>query len=203
MLGEESQFSLAVAASEQSAIEQIENGELHLVLLDVTQMDELALPELIDRIRRLNPGVPVIVFAVYAPRKRALGLLEAGAAGCLIGDFGREELTAAIDSVAAGRRYLSPDIRERLLDRALRTPATPHWRLSLRERQVLRGISAGKSLTRIGQELKVSVKTVSTYRVRLLDKMGMASNAELIRYAIEHGLDDAETPGGGRCPPAR
>ncbi|HVB38981.1 MAG TPA: response regulator transcription factor, partial [Vicinamibacterales bacterium] len=118
-------------------------------------------------------------------------VLDAGASGYLTKDSAPAQLVKAIRLVLTGRRYLSPDLIEELVvgERAAR-PARPHETLSDREYQVLRMIASGKTVSQIAAALSLSVKTVSTYRVRVLEKMGMRSTAELMRYAIENRLVD-------------
>ena len=118
-------------------------------------------------------------------------VLDAGASGYLTKDSAPAQLVKAVRLVLSGRRYLSPDLIEELVvgERTARS-ARPHEALSDCEYQVLRMIASGKTVSQIAAALSLSVKTVSTYRVRVLEKMGMRSTAELMRYAIENRLVD-------------
>ena len=120
----------------------------------------------------------------------AVRVVRAGAAGYLTKDAAEAELVAAVRRVAGGQRYLTPVLAEALLDALDTDGAPPHTALSDREYQVLRLLASGKPVSAVAEQLSLSVKTVSTYRTRMLKKMGMANNAELTRYALEQGLVD-------------
>jgi two-component system invasion response regulator UvrY len=133
--------------------------------------------------------LPVLVLTMHAEEQYAVRALRAGAAGYLTKDSAPQQLVEAIRKVVGGNRYLAPELAEKLALDLVRDQARPlHVALSDREFQVLGMIAAGESLTRIAADLCLSVKTVSTHRSRILKKMGMKSNAELVRYALEHRL---------------
>src|SRR5439155_5025531 len=117
--------------------------------------------------------------------------LSAGAIGYLTKDSAPEEFVNAIENARRGRRYVGPDASELLLRWRAKTPTAPHDALSDREYQVLRLLGSGRTVSDIARALGLSVKTVSTYRTRVLEKLGMRTNAELMRYAIENQLLDS------------
>lgn len=161
-----------------------------LVLLDI------ALPDLdglegLKRIKREQPDLPVLVFSYFTEDEFALACLQAGAAGFLSKDSAPEQLRAAIRTAMGGGRYVGPALAEKLLAGAAPQPRSlPHERLSGREMEILLRITKGESLTDIGRDLHLSVKTISSYRARILDKLGVETNAELTRYVVKHRLDD-------------
>jgi two-component system, NarL family, invasion response regulator UvrY len=161
--------------------------------LDVIVLD-LSMPgrsgfDLLAEIKHRCPTVPVLIMSLHAEDQFAIRALRAGAAGYLTKSAAPEQLVGAVTKVMRGGRYVSEAVAERLLADAGGTPSsTRHERLSDREFDVMRGIASGSSVSEIAAQMHLSVKTVSTYRTRLLDKMGMTSNAELTRYALEHGL---------------
>ena len=145
--------------------------------------------ELIKLVKEARPKLPVLVLSMYGEEQYAVRVIRAGASGYLNKESASEQLVAAIRKVAAGGVYVSAAVSETLFHN-LRgdTAATPHEQLSDREFQILRLIAMGKSSTEIAAELVLSPKTVSTHKTRILEKMHMSNQAELIRYAIEHKL---------------
>jgi DNA-binding NarL/FixJ family response regulator len=154
---------------------------------------DLAMPgvqglDLLRRVRAEHPGVAVLVLSIHPEDQYAVQCLKAGAAGYLGKQSAPEELVQAVRAVASGRRYFSPRLAERLLGEAGEPETVPHEALSEREFEVLRLIGSGYTTGQIAERLDLSVKTVSTYRSRLLEKMGMRTNAELTRYVHEKDL---------------
>lgn len=160
---------------------------------DVVLLD-LGLPDLdgLEVLRQLvarYPNLPVLIFSVYDEDEFATPALQAGAAGYVSKESPPEQLLQALRLVAHGHHYLSPTMMDKLLDDALPAGrALPHHALSRREMEVLIRLSHGASLTDIGAQLYLSAKTISTYRTRLLGKLGLQSNADLTRYVMEHRL---------------
>ncbi len=159
-----------------------------VVLLDVS-MPGSNFIETLRTLRMQHASVKVLVLSVHPEDQWAVRALRAGAAGYLTKDHSPEQLIEAIRRVARGRKYVSPTLAERLAseldeggDRA------PHERLSDREFQVLRALGSGHPVKDVARELGLSAKTVSTHRVRVLEKIGLKSNAELVRYVVDHGL---------------
>lgn len=181
---------LGEAATCAEALEQVRNEEWDVVVLDLTMPGPGGL-EALKQIKQLKPRLPVLVLSVHSEEQYAVRALRAGAAGYLTKECAPQELVQALHRVIHGGKYLSQDVAE-LLAGELLDPGQgpPHQRLSDRELQVLRMLGSGMRVKDIAETLSLSEKTVSTYRRRLLDKMEMNSNAELIRYAISNGLTD-------------
>jgi len=145
--------------------------------------------ETLKEIKRLKPKLPVLILSMNPEDQFAVRMLKAGAAGYLTKESAGNELVGAIEKVVNGGRYISPSLAERMasyLD--MDVQKAPHERLSDREFLILRMIASGKTVSQIGRELSLSVKTISTYRTRLLQKMDMKNNAELTHYAMQKGL---------------
>lgn len=177
------------AGSGQEALALIQAEDWDLLLLDIGLPDLNGI-EVLRRVKRMKPALPVLIFSMYAEDDYAMVALEAGATGYLPKDSPPMEILAAILRAGRGERYLSPAFTEKLLAGA--TPAglkQPHDALSRREFEILRLLSQGKSLTAIGETVFLSPKTISTYRTRVLKKLNLENNAELTRYVIEHKLD--------------
>lgn len=174
------------------------SGEEALALLQETGCDvlllDLALPGQsgIDVLRslRLHQARPrVLVLTGFPEERYALAMIRNGADGYLCKECERDELLRAVRAVALGRRYLSPRMAELLADELTGAgAAAPHQQLSERELQVFLRLARGQSVSQIGEALRLSVKTVSTYRSRLLEKLGVGSNAELAAYAVRNSL---------------
>lgn len=145
--------------------------------------------DLIPELLHLRPGLRILVFSAQEQEQMAVRCLAAGAAGYLQKTASSQELIGAIRAVAAGRTFVTPKTAQLLTETvAQRRSATPHERLSRREYEVFSRLAAGSSLTEIAGELGISIKSASTYRTRLLEKMGFSRNAELTRYALERRL---------------
>jgi DNA-binding NarL/FixJ family response regulator len=179
----------AEADSGREAMALLDRQAVDLVLLDIALPDISGL-EVLRRIKQKFPDLPVLIFSMYPEDDYAMAALNAGAAGYLMKDSEPNEILDAVRRAAKGARYLSPRLADQLLAGSL-PPATkqPHELLSARELEVMLQMSRGKRLKEIGDKLHLSPKTVSTYRARVLDKMGFRSNAELTRYVIERKLD--------------
>ena len=179
----------AEASSGQEALVMLKQEPYDLVLLDIALPDLDGL-EVLRRIKLESPDLPVLIFSMYPEDDYALRALNGGAAGYLMKDSTPQEILAAIHRAARGARYLSPRLAEKLLAGSMPPPIKqPHELLSARELQVMLLTSRGTPLKDIGDRLHLSPKTVSTYRARVLRKMGFSTNAELTRYTIERKLD--------------
>jgi two-component system, NarL family, invasion response regulator UvrY len=177
------------AGSGQETLALIQAEDWDLLLLDIGLPDLNGI-EVLKRVKREKPALPVLIFSMYAEDDYAMVALEAGATGYLPKDSPPLEILAAILRAGRGERYLSPALTEKLLAGTTHAGLKqPHDSLSGREFEVMRLLSRGMSLSAIGETLFLSPKTVSTYRTRVLLKLKMASNAELTRYVIEHKLD--------------
>ncbi|MFY9704519.1 MAG: response regulator transcription factor [Desulfobacterales bacterium] len=161
-----------------------------VILLDISMpgMDGL---DVLKQLKVELPHIPVIILTVHPEAQYALRVLKAGAAGYLTKESAPAELIQAIRKVHRGGKYISPSLAEKIAF-ALggETDKLPHETLSDREFQVLALIASGKTVTEIAEELALSVKTISTYRTRILEKMQMKTNAELTHYAIQNRLVD-------------
>lgn len=178
------------AASGTEAIKLVREGHWDVMLLDVSLPGANGL-EVLRAVKEHAPKLPVLVLTMHPEDQYALRMLKAGAAGYLTKEGAPAQLVTAIRKVAAGGKYVSPAVAEKLaweIERK-KKPAT-HEDLSNREFEILRLIASGKTVSQIAQDLHLSVKTVSTYRMRLLTKLNMKSNAELTHYAIKGGLVD-------------
>ena len=145
--------------------------------------------DLLHEIKHRNPKLPVLIMSLHGEEQFAVRALRAGASGYLTKSAAPEQLVAAITKVMRGGKYVSETLAERLAADVGGTGGeSPHERLSDREFDVMRGIASGSSVSEIAAQMHLSVKTDSTYRTRLLEKMGMTNNAELTRYALEHNL---------------
>jgi two-component system invasion response regulator UvrY len=159
-----------------------------VVLLDIT-MPGPGFVETIQRLKAIHPRVRILVLSVQPEDQFAVRALKAGAAGYVSKNLSPEHLVTAIQEVVRGGRYVSPSLAQRLAAAvADGADRPPHEGLSAREYQVLCLIGAGKSVKEIAAAMDLSVKTVSTYRTRILEKTTLKSNAEIIRYTVEHGL---------------
>ena len=175
-------------ASGHELIERLPLIPADIVLLDVTMPGPRFL-ELLQQLKAEHPTVAVLVLSVHPEDQYAVRALRAGAAGYLTKDHSPEELTDAIRRVYRGSKYVSPALGERLAsDLAAGTRDVRHELLSDREYEVLCLLGSGRTVKEIARSLELSSKTVSTYRARVLEKMGATSNADLVRYAAQHGL---------------
>jgi DNA-binding NarL/FixJ family response regulator len=159
-----------------------------VVLLDVS-MPGSTFVETLKELREKHPSVKVLVLSVHPEDQWALRALRAGAAGYLTKDHSPEQLVGAVRRVAGGGKYVSAPLAEklaRLIDTDSRR--APHERLSDREFEVLRALGSGMAVKDVAEQLNLSAKTISTYRARLLEKMGLKSRADLVRYVVEHDL---------------
>ena len=178
----------AEAANGQEVLQQISASTVDVLVLDITMPGRSGL-DILKEIRQLRPRLPVLVLSMHAEDQFAARVLKAGAAGYLTKESAPEELVKAIRKVHAGGKYINSTQAEKLVyllggdSREL-----PHEGLSDREYEVLRMIGSGKTVTEIADEIKLSVKTISTYRTRILEKMRMRTSAELTHYAIKNSL---------------
>ncbi|MFA9440100.1 MAG: response regulator transcription factor [Rhodocyclaceae bacterium] len=180
-VGGEASTSLEILAT-------LRDGHWDLVLLDIALPDRSGVDTL-RLIRNLHTDLPVLILSGYPEDKYAVNLLRAGANGYVRKDAEPEDILRAMRVVLQGRRYLSPALSDLLVNRLDGDASGPlHHDLSQREFQVLCQLASGKTVSQIADELFLSVKTVSTYRTRILEKLNMQTNAELTYYAIKTGL---------------
>lgn len=159
----------------------------NVVILDIALPDKHGL-EVVKQIKDEFPKVPVLILSMYPEEQYAVRFFKAGVSGYLTKDSNLDTILEAVRKVAGGGKFATAKVTEKLAFEFLQTDKPPHELLSDREYQVFLMIAAGKSLTEIGEDLALSVKTISTYRTRILEKLKMKKNAEIIYYAIEHQL---------------
>jgi DNA-binding NarL/FixJ family response regulator len=169
-------------------LKKVLKNEYDMVLLDISMPGRDGIDTL-KELKDLKPNLPVLILSIHPEDQYAMRVLRAGAYGYLTKESAPEELISAIRTVSLGRKYISPSVAEKLvfnLDK--NAEKRPHDKLSDREYQVMHMIASGKTVKEISEDLSLSVKTISTYRARILEKMKMKNIAELIRYAIKNGL---------------
>ncbi len=176
------------ARNAQEALDLVWKDNWDVVILDITMPGRSGL-EVLREIKKSKPRLPVLVLSMHPESQFAVRVLKRGAAGYMTKETAPEELVGAIKKVLAGGRYVSTSLAEKLATYlAADTQKPPQELLSDREFQVLRLIASGKIVSEIARELSLSVKTISTYRTRILEKMGLRNNAELMYYAMQHQL---------------
>jgi len=166
------------AATGNEAIALVRGNEFDVVLLDISMPDKNGIDTL-KTVKQARPELPILMLSGYAEDQYAVNLLRAGAAGYLNKEAASSQLVGAIRTVVCGRKFVSPALAQILADG-----------VSQREFQIFCKLAGGAAVSKIADELHLSVKTVSTYRTRVLEKMGMKSNADLTYYAIKNGLID-------------
>jgi two-component system invasion response regulator UvrY len=185
-----SRVTFGEAKTAQETLEHARRQDWDVVILDISMPGKSGL-DILDELKRSRPKLPILLLTMHPEEQFARRALRAGAAGYLTKESVPEELKEAVKKVAAGGRYVSATLAEKLAVDLREGGDTPiHELLSAREFQVLRMIASGKSVKEIAEEISLSVKTVSTYRARILVKTGMKTNAELIRYALQAQLVD-------------
>ncbi len=177
----------AEARTGAETIDRARGGKWDVVILDLNLPDRPGL-DVLAQLRTVAADVPVLILSMHGEASYAARALKAGAAGYVSKSTAREHLVTAIRKLANGERFLTPELAETLAFGMMGPGQGGHQGLSDREFQVLCLIAAGKPPRDIAAELNVSVKTVATHRARLLQKMGLRNNAELVRYAIDHNL---------------
>jgi len=181
---------VAEAATAQELLDIVRKESCDTVVMDITMPGRNGLDVLKD-LKQEQPRLPVLVLTMHAEEQFGLRTLKAGAAGYLNKESAPAELVTAIRKVVTGGRYLTPTLAEALAANVVAPLDGPLYQvLSNREYEVFRLLASGKTVTEIAQALILSVKTVSTYRTRILDKMRLKNNAELIHYAIRNRLVD-------------
>lgn len=176
------------AVSGGQVLERLAEKEVDLIVLDMS-MPDISGVNLITRIRAQRPELPILVLSMHNEPQIARRALKAGADGYLTKDNEPEILLDAIRKVAAGGRFIDPVLAEHMAFEVSSAGAGfPHEQLSKREFEILHLLARGKSLNEIADELAISNKTVSTHKMRLMQKMNFNSNTDLLRYAIDHGL---------------
>lgn len=176
------------AGTGQQALELAWREPWDVLVLDITLPGQNGL-DVLKAIKKSRPRLPVLMLSMHPEDQFAVRMLKIGAAGYMTKESAPAELVGAVKKVISGGRYVSPALAEKMAAYlAIDVQTAPHERLSDREFVVLRLIASGKTVSAIAQELSLSVKTVSTYRTRILEKTGMQNSAELTHYAIQNQL---------------
>ena len=191
VLAEEfAQAHIGEASSGQETILAIQEQSWDVLILDIHFPDKNGL-DILKEVKGIQPTLPVVVLSLYPEEQYGIRILKAGGAGYLTKEMAPSELVSAIKKVLDGGRYVSSALAEQLAANLAPHGQGPLYHtLSDRELEVLRHLGAGNTVTDISEHLSLSVKTISTYRARLLEKLGLHSTADLIRYAIDNQLVD-------------
>jgi DNA-binding NarL/FixJ family response regulator len=178
------------AGNGQEVLARVRDGDYDVLVLDMSMPGRSGI-ELIKQIKAEKPKLRILVLSMHGEAQYAVRALKAGASGYLTKESAADQLVAAIRRIAGGGAFFSPETAERLaLDYDRPADALPHTLLSDREFQVFQLIVSGKSVTEIARDLALSVKTVSTHKARIMEKMSLSNQAELVRYAVRHKLID-------------
>ncbi len=176
------------SSSCSGVLEKAQKDSWDVIILDISMGAQNSL-SIVPDLKKQHPRTPILMLSMYSDKQFIVQSLRAGASGYLTKEHTTEELIHGIKAVLAGRRYLSESIAENLADyMAIGGCEFPHEFLSAREYEVFILIAKGRAVSEIGAMLSLSTKTVSTYRTRILEKMSLRSNGELMRYALQHGL---------------
>lgn len=176
------------AATGAETVALVRAGLFDVVLLDISMPDRNGVDTL-KSLRQIRPELPVLILSAHSETQYAVNLLRAGAAGYVNKEAASTQLVSAVRTVVQGRKYVSPTLAQILAEGVTTDAEKPlHAQLSQREFQIFCKLAGGVPVSKIADELFLSVKTVSTYRTRILDKMGMKNNAELTYYAIKNRL---------------
>lgn len=191
ILGEEVDFEvIGEAADGGQTLKLVQESSFDVLVLDMSMPGRSGV-ELIKLIKTEKPRLPILILTMHQEEQYAVRAIKSGAKGYLTKESAPEQLVSAIRKLAAGGAFITPAVAERIaMDFGAPTDEAPHTQLSNREYQIFEMIVAGKAVTAIADELCLSVKTVSTHKARILQKMRMSNSAELIHYAIEHLLVD-------------
>lgn len=182
---------VAEAANGHDALNMVRERDIDVLILDMSMPGRSGV-ELISLVKAEKPKLPILILSMYNEEQFAVRAIRAGASGYLTKGCESEELICAVRKLAKGQPFITPAVADRLALElgAAKRPAAPHQSLSDREFQIFKLIVDGCSIAKIAAALNLSSKTVSTYKLRVLEKMGMASSTDLVHYAIKHGLSD-------------
>jgi DNA-binding NarL/FixJ family response regulator len=180
----------AEAATGDEVLKSLANNNFDLLLLDIS-LPGIHGEELIEKIQRVHSKPPILILSMHNEPAIAKRMIQAGASGFITKGSSSTELLGAIRKVAAGRRYISPELAEEIFFTELLTPVggAPHEALTARENLVLRLLAQGNTVNQIASKLNLSNKTISAHKTHLMEKMQINNFAELMRYAITHGLN--------------
>ena len=178
------------AGNGQEVLEKVSKNDYDVLVLDITMPGWSGL-DIVKKVKTEKPDLNVLILSMHSEEQYAVRVFKAGASGYLTKDKAPDELISALQKVSEGGKYVSTTLAEKLaFDLSVSSEKPLHENLSDREFQVLCEIASGRTVKEIAENMCLSVKTISTYRSRILSKMGMKSNAELTYYSIKHGLVD-------------
>ena len=189
ILSEESDIGeVGEAQNSPEVLELVRKKSWDIVVLDITMPGRGGL-DVLKELKELHPKLPILILSMHPEDQYAVRALKAGASGYMTKESAQDELVKAIRKILQGGKYVSPTLAEKLaFNLEVRTEKPLHETLSDREYQVMLMIASGKTVSRIAEELALSAKTIDTYRTRILEKMKMKTNAELMKYAIRNKL---------------
>jgi len=176
------------ARNGQEVLDSVWKAEWDVVVLDITMPGRSGL-EVLKEIKKAKPKMPVLVLNMHPEDQFAMRVLKSGASGYMTKESAPAELVGAVKRIMAGGKHISTSVAELMATYInMDSSRPPHEQLSNREFQVMRMIASGKTVSEIARMLSLSVRTISTYRARILEKTGMKTNAELTHYAFQHSL---------------
>ena len=176
------------ARNGQEVLDSVWKAEWDVVVLDITMPGRSGL-EVLKEIKKAKPKMPVLVLSMHPEDQFAMRVLKSGASGYMTKESAPAELVGAVKRIVAGGKHISTSVAELMATYInMDSSRPPHEQLSNREFQVMRMIASGKTVSEIARMLSLSVRTISTYRARILEKTGMKTNAELTHYAFQHSL---------------
>jgi|APDOM4702015248_1054824.scaffolds.fasta_scaffold00311_7 DNA-binding NarL/FixJ family response regulator len=189
LLEEYPSATISEVGDAESLVQEVIKNKWDVVICDISMPGRSGLDAL-SQIKQIEPNLPVLIMSMYPEDQYALRVLKAGASGFLGKETIHDDIIKAIQTVQLGKKFITSSIAEKMTTSLVKNSnnATLYEKLSDREFDVFKMLSSGKSVSEIAAQFSLSVTTVSTYRSRILEKMGMKSNAELIRYALENKL---------------
>jgi DNA-binding NarL/FixJ family response regulator len=195
LLGSNDFDVVSEARDGHEVMQRVRELDFDVLLLDMSMPGKSGM-ELIKQVKSERPKLRILVLSMHQEHQYAVRAIKAGASGYLTKESASSQLAAAIRKVASGGAFISAEVAEQLALGAMpQAEGPPHTALSDREYQVFRLLVSGRTVSEIGEQLNLSVKTVSTHKARLMEKMGVANQTELIHYAIKHRLiDESDTP---------
>lgn len=174
-------------ADGQSLIKEVTLNDWDLVISDLDMPGRSGL-EALEQIKMIKPQLPVLILSIYADDLYAVRVLKAGAAGYLNKNSAPDELITAIQRISLGKKYITPEIAEKLLANLDGDDKKPHELLTNREFEIFKLLALGKTVTQIAESLSLALTTISTYRSRVMEKLNLSTNSDLTRYALSHQI---------------
>jgi DNA-binding NarL/FixJ family response regulator len=174
-------------ADGESLIREVTLHDWDLVISDLDMPGRSGL-EALEQIKLIKPNLPVLILSIYAEDLYAVRVLKAGAAGYLNKNSAPDELITAIQRISLGKKYITPEIAEKLLSNLDDDDKKPHELLTNREFEIFKLLALGKTVTQIADTLSLALTTISTYRSRVMEKLNLSTNSELTRYALSHHI---------------